>query len=140
MGHAADMVQAQKKREKGKKREKKPMGLVTRIHTVHLNKFIWRQGFRKRARKAVAGVRTFARRVMFTDVVKIDPQLNKFLWSRGCCHTPRRVRVKLSRRRSEEEDNEGFYTYAEHVPVSTFKGLNTIVIEDHERAGTKHLV
>merc|ERR1719474_332982 len=69
---------------------------------------------------------------MFTDQVKIDPQLNKFLWSRGACHVSGRVRVKLSRRRSEEEDSEGFYTLAEYLPVSTFHGLKTEIVEDHE--------
>ena len=114
------------------KREKKPIGPVTRIYTIKLGKYTHKQGFKKRARKAVAGVRKFAKRAMFTDVVKVDPQLNKFLWSRGACHLARRVRVKLSRRRSEEEDAEGFYTLVEYVPVSSFKGLKTEVVEDHE--------
>merc|ERR1719397_1392988 len=69
---------------------------------------------------------------MFTDVVKIDPELNKFLWSRGVSHVPRRVRVRLSRRRSEEEDSEGYYTLAEFIPVATFKELKTVIVEDHE--------
>ena len=80
----------------------------------------------------MAGVRKFAKRQLFTDIVKIDPQLNKFLWSRGVRSVPKRVRVKLSRRRSEEEDAEGFYTLAEYVPVSTFKGTLTENIEDDE--------
>merc|ERR1719219_2309273 len=69
---------------------------------------------------------------MRTKNVKVEPQLNKFLWSRGCRAVPRRVRVKLSKKRDEDEESEGFYTLAEHVPVSTYHGLVTEIVEDDE--------
>lgn len=33
-----------------------------------------------------------------------DTKLNKFLWSNGVRNVPRRVRVRLSRKRNEDED------------------------------------
>ena len=36
--------------------------------------------------------------------VRIDTKLNKFLWSNGVRNVPRRVRVRLSRKRNEDED------------------------------------
>ena len=36
--------------------------------------------------------------------VRIDTKLNKFLWSNGVRNIPRRVRVRLSRKRNEERD------------------------------------
>jgi len=63
---------------------------------------------------------------MGTKDVRIDSKLNKFIWSRGVRNTPNRVRVRLSRKRNEDEDaDEQLYTLAQLVEVSTFKGLQT---------------
>lgn len=39
----------------------------------------------------------------FSDV-RIDTVLNKFIWSQGVKNVPKRVRVRLSRKRNEDED------------------------------------
>lgn len=48
---------------------------------------------------------------MKTEDVRIDTPLNKFLWSNGIRNIPRRVRVRLSRRKNDEENAKTeFYT------------------------------
>ena len=42
---------------------------------------------------------------MLTDDVRIDTSLNKFIWSNGIRNLPKRVRVRLSRRKNEEEES-----------------------------------
>ena len=51
-------------------------------------------------------------------------QLNKAIWARGLKHVPHRVRVRLSRQRSDDEDAaEKLYTTIELVEgVTSFKG------------------
>jgi large subunit ribosomal protein L31e len=70
---------------------------------------------------------------MGTKDVRIEVSLNQFLWSRGIRNTPRRVRVRLSRRRNEDEDaKEPMYTLVSHVPIPAggYKGLVTKTITE----------
>ena len=102
---------------------------VTRDYTIHLAKMTFKIAFKKRAPTAVRKIQAFVQKVMKTKDVRIDTSLNKFLWSKGIRNVPTRVRVRLSRRRNEDEDaKEKMYTLVQHVPVESFKGLNRPVI------------
>lgn len=60
---------------------------------------------------------------MGTGDVRLDPLLNKEIWKQGVKSVPHRMRLRLSRRRNDEEDaKEKLYTYVSHVPVTSFKG------------------
>eukprot|EP00353_Schmidingerella_taraikaensis_P004157 CAMPEP_0185579416 /NCGR_PEP_ID=MMETSP0434-20130131/14698_1 /TAXON_ID=626734 ORGANISM="Favella taraikaensis, Strain Fe Narragansett Bay" /NCGR_SAMPLE_ID=MMETSP0434 /ASSEMBLY_ACC=CAM_ASM_000379 /LENGTH=121 /DNA_ID=CAMNT_0028197439 /DNA_START=24 /DNA_END=389 /DNA_ORIENTATION=+ len=99
--------------------------------TVHLKKLLHRVTFKRKAPKAVRAVKNVARKAFFTSDVRIDPSLNKFLWNKGVRNVPYRVRVRLSRKRNEDEEaKEKFYTLVQHVEVPTFKGLTTRRVED----------
>ncbi|KAH9034963.1 60S ribosomal protein L31 [Lactarius pseudohatsudake] len=96
--------------------------VVTREFTIHLHK--------KRAPTAVKSVVAFAQREMGTSDVRVDPKLNQALWSRGIKSVPHRIRVKLERKRNDEENaKEKLYTYATHVPTASFKGLGTVTVD-----------
>jgi large subunit ribosomal protein L31e len=100
--------------------------LVTRDYTIHLAKYTHKITFKKKAPRAIKEIKKFAAKSMGTKDVRIDSKLNKFIWSRGVRNTPNRVRVRLSRKRNEDEDaDEQLYTLAQLVEVSTFKGLQT---------------
>merc|ERR1740120_240368 len=59
---------------------------------------------------------------MSTKDVRIDTKLNKFVWSCGVRNVPKRVRVRMSRKRNEDEDaTEKMFTLVQHVPVESFK-------------------
>ncbi len=80
-------------------------------------------------------MKKFATQIMSTKEVKIDADLNKFVWHKGIRNVPTRVRVKLERKRNEDEDaKEKMFTFVSHVAVkatrdengpSQFKGLST---------------
>ncbi|CAE8733475.1 unnamed protein product, partial [Polarella glacialis] len=117
--------------KKGSRASKEP---VTRDCTIHLHKHMQGTSFKKRAPKAIRCVRQFAAKVMLTKDVRVDTKLNKFLWSNGVRNVMRRVRVRLSRKRNEDEDaKEKFFTLIQHVPVESFKGLQTetVRVESH---------
>lgn len=87
--------------------------------------------FKKRAPRALAEIRKFAEEKMGTKDVRVDTLLNKFLWSQGIRNVPYRVRVRLHRKRNEDEEAEHkLYTHVTHVNVPTFKGLQTKVVKD----------
>lgn len=70
---------------------------------------------------------------MGTVDVRIDTRLNKYLWSQGIRNVPFRVRVRLSRKRNEDEDSPNkLYTLVTYVNVATFKGLQTENVDDAE--------
>ena len=57
-----------------------------------------------------------------TKDVRLDPQLNKKVWEAGIKGVPFRLRVRISRKRNDEEGaKEKLYTYASHVIVESFK-------------------
>jgi large subunit ribosomal protein L31e len=58
--------------------------------------------------------------MMKTSDVRIDPKLNQFIWNQGIRNLPRRVRVRISRKRSEEEGSNEWYSLVQHVNVETF--------------------
>jgi len=104
--------------------------VVTREYTIHLHKRVHGRSFKKRAPWAVKSVVEFARKAMGTNVVKLDPKLNQALWAQGIKTVPHRLRVKLERKRNDEEGaKEKLYTYASHVPVTSFKNLQTVVVD-----------
>jgi len=72
---------------------------------------------------------------MGTTDVRIDVKLNKHIWSSGIRSVPRRVHVRIARKRNDEEDaKEELYslvTVAE-IPPEGLKGLGTKLVEDDE--------
>jgi large subunit ribosomal protein L31e len=66
-----------------------------------------------------------------TKDVRLDPQLNKKVWEAGIKGVPFRLRVRISRKRNDEEGaKEKLYSYVQAVNVKDPKGLHTQVVED----------
>merc|ERR1711924_223831 len=87
---------------------------------------------------AVKEVKKFAKKMMGTEDVRVDTKLNKFLWSQGIKAVPGRVRVRLARKRNDDEEAaEKLYTLCMHVPVEKFqyKGLQTQVVDQQAAGG-----
>ena len=60
--------------------------------------------------------------------MRIETNLNRYIWARGIRNVPRKVRVRVSRKRSEDEDaKEKFYCIVTHIdtPEEGFAGLMT---------------
>merc|ERR1711862_242715 len=94
--------------------------------TIHVKKLVWKVQFKKRAKRAISGIRDTARKVMGTSDVRVDQKLNKFMWSKGIRNLPRRVRVRMSRKRNEDEDaKEKMYTLSQLVQTTDFSELQT---------------
>lgn len=69
--------------------------------------------------------------VQGTSDVRLDPQLNKKVWESGIKGVPFRLRVRISRKRNDEEGaKEKLYSYVQAVNVKDPKGLHTQVVED----------
>ncbi|KIP03282.1 hypothetical protein PHLGIDRAFT_20270 [Phlebiopsis gigantea 11061_1 CR5-6] len=107
--------------------------VVTREYTIHLHKRVHGRSFKKRAPHAVKSIVEFAQKAMGTSDVRLDPKLNQAVWAQGIKSVPHRIRVKLERKRNDEEGaKEKLFTYASYVIVDSFKGLETQVVEADE--------
>jgi large subunit ribosomal protein L31e len=97
--------------------------VVTREYTIHMHKHVFGRSLRKRAPHAIKAVKAFAQKAMGTKDVRVDPSLNKAVWSRGVKHTNHRIRVRIARKRNDDEDaKEKLYSYVTFVPTVDFKG------------------
>ena len=116
-----------------KTNEKRPTvaDAITRETTVHLHKYVHGRQFKKRAPSAVKAIRAAAEKMMGTLDVRVDPKLNKALWSKGIKNVPRRIRVRFARKRNDDEEaKHKLYTVVSFVPVSDFSGLQTEAIDE----------
>ncbi|KAI8093628.1 ribosomal protein L31e-domain-containing protein [Halteromyces radiatus] len=105
--------------------------VVTREYTIHLHKLVHGRSFKSLTPQAIKAVKQFAVKQMGTEDVRIDPSLNKQLWARGVRNVPHRIRVRIARKRNDDEDAKNkLYSYVTYVPVTSFKGLETSVVDD----------
>ncbi|KAF4125221.1 large subunit ribosomal protein L31e [Geosmithia morbida] len=105
--------------------------VVTREYTIHMHKRMHGVTFKKRAPRAIKEIKAFATKSMGTTDVRLDPELNKAVWEQGIRGVPYRLRVRISRRRNDEEDaKEKLYSYVQAVNVKNPKGLPTVVVEE----------
>ena len=94
-------------------------------------------------------IREFAKKTMGTSEVILDASVNQHVWAKGIKSVPRRIRVKLeryefymilylffryffffySKPKEDEEAKEKMVTLVTLVPVESFKGLQTKVVE-----------
>ncbi|KAG8717555.1 60S ribosomal protein L31 [Ceratobasidium sp. 394] len=95
-----------------------------------MHKLVHGRSFKERAPWAVKSVVAFAQKVMGFKDVRLDLKRNQELRKQGIKNVPHRVRVKFERKRNDEEDaKEKLYVYASPVHVTSFKGLQTVVVD-----------
>merc|ERR1740121_2952397 len=115
------------------KKGRKGLEPVTRDYTIHLSKVLQKIQFKKRATRAIREIRKFATRAMSTKDVRIDTKLNMFVWGNGIRNVPKRVRVRMSRKRNEDEDaTDKTFTLVQHVQwiaSRTFRRRRSAMIE-----------
>ena len=79
--------------------------VLTRDATINLHKRLHGVGFKKKAPRAIAEIRKFATLKMGTKDVRIDAELNKYVWQKGIRNVPYRVRVRMSRRVNDDDED-----------------------------------
>ena len=67
--------------------------------------------------------------------MRIETNLNRYIWSQGIRNVPRRVRVRVQRRRNEDEDaKEKFYCIVTHVTIDDKEGWKGLLTENSQAA------
>jgi large subunit ribosomal protein L31e len=127
MPHKKQKSQRKQKKEKAIKNDEP----VTRDYTINLRKRLHKVTFKRRAPTAIKEIRKFAQKHMATNDVRVAVGLNQYLWSKGIKSVPGKVRVRMQRKRNDDEDTEEkMYTLVSYVPVSEFKGFTTELVDE----------
>ncbi|XP_047402679.1 60S ribosomal protein L31-like [Sciurus carolinensis] len=101
--------------------------VLTREYTINIHKRIHGVGFKKRAPRALKEIQKFAMKEMGTPDVRMDTRLNKAVWAKEIRNVPYRIRLRLSRKRNEDEDSPNkLYSLVTYVPVTMFKNLQSM--------------
>jgi large subunit ribosomal protein L31e len=119
-----------KEDKREKKVEKKPKKdtnkEITRDFTVNLHKRLHKIQFKKRGKRAINEILRFASKQMWVKDVRMDTELNHFVWKEGIRDIPNKVRIRISKKKSQDEDaKEPFYCLVQHVDVESFSALRT---------------
>lgn len=110
----------------GKKEERKGLSETAIDTTINIHKLAHRTQFKRKAPKALTSLRNLVAKMMKTTDVRIDPKLNQFIWNQGIRSLPRRVRVRISRKRTEDEGKGSeWYSLVQHINTEDFSGKLT---------------
>jgi large subunit ribosomal protein L31e len=116
-------------KEEGKKETKQhkdPNKELTRDFTLNLHKRLHKIQFKKRGKRAMNEIRRFAQKEMWTNDVRMDSELNHYIWQDGIRNIPDKVRIRISKKKNQDEDaKEPFFCLVQHVDVEEFSGLRT---------------
>ncbi|KAL9649751.1 hypothetical protein ABK040_009566 [Willaertia magna] len=92
----------------------------------------------QRSAMAVRAIKRHARKVMGTTRVRIEPELNKFVWSQGIHNPPKKVRLLLKRQANPDfedwDKTNKFMTVVGFKLVPSLKGLHTKVYQEEQTA------
>ncbi|XP_054934982.1 60S ribosomal protein L31-like [Physeter macrocephalus] len=121
-----------KKGSKNKKGWSTINEVVTREYTINVPKCVYGVGFKKWAPRALKEIWKFAMKEIGTLDVHIDTRLNKAVWAKGTRNVPYRIRVRLFRKRNEDEDSPNkLYMFVTYVRVTTFKNPQTVNVDEN---------
>ena len=102
----------------GVQRKPKASDIISRDMTIHMSKRLYNVTFKNRAARAVREIKLFAKKAMGTNDVRVCTELNKAVWSHGVKGTAKRLRLRLHRKRNDNEDaKEKLYTFVEYLNV-----------------------
>jgi large subunit ribosomal protein L31e len=99
-------------RQKRKQGDNKQLEPEVRQTIIHLHKKLHKVTFKRKAPRAVKEIKEYARKTMFTNDVRVDPELNQELWRNGVRNIDRRIEVVMERKKNEEDEDtkEKMYT------------------------------
>lgn len=88
---------------------------IARIYTINFSK-AWLTPKHKRTDRVVNMIKEFAIKHMKSSQIKIDQELNRYIWEKGKTNPPRKVRVRIVK---DEDDQVIVSLYEDILNEST---------------------
>src|ERR1044071_1415414 len=117
---------------------------IARIYTINFSK-AWLTPKHKRTDRVINMIKEFAIKHMKSSQIKIDQELNRYIWEKGKTNPPRKVRVRIVK----DEDDQVIVSLYEDILNETeateLKTENPIVsenvsdpaVDDNDASGQK---
>src|SRR6187551_3834299 len=102
---------------------------LARIYTINFSK-AWLTPKHKRTDRVVNMIKEFAIKHMKSSQIKIDQELNRYIWEKGKTNPPRKVRVRIVK----DEDDQvivSLYEDIVHETESTELKTETPIVNDN---------
>ena len=93
---------------------------LARIYTINLSK-AWLTPKHKRTDRVINMIKEFAIKHMKSSQIKIDQELNRYIWERGKTNPPRKVRVRIVK----DEDDQVIISLYEDVVIESDSQMKT---------------
>ena len=87
---------------------------IARIYTINFSK-AWLTPKHKRTDRVVNMIKEFAIKHMKSSQIKIDQELNRYIWEKGKTNPPRKVRVRIVK----DEDDQVIVSLYEDIMNET---------------------
>ena len=87
---------------------------LARIYTINFSK-AWLTPKHKRTDRVVNMIKEFAIKHMKSSQIKIDQDLNRYIWERGKTNPPRKVRVRIVK----DEDDQVIVSLYEDIVIES---------------------
>ncbi len=100
---------------------------LARIYTINFSK-AWLTPKHKRTDRVVNMIKEFAIKHMKSSQIKIDQELNRFIWERGKTNPPRKVRVRIVK----DEDDQVIVSLYEDIVIESDSQTKTETSEKVE--------
>jgi large subunit ribosomal protein L31e len=99
--------------------------------TFNVKKALKGTGLKKRAPRSVREIKKHIRSVFGVSELKIHPDLNQFLHSKGIRNPPKKIRIELQRKPSEDEKKKGkYFGLVNYKLCSEFSELKSLRLEE----------
>jgi large subunit ribosomal protein L31e len=118
---------------------------IARIYTINLSK-AWLTPKHKRTDRVVNMIKEFAIKHMKSSQIKIDQELNRYIWEKGKTNPPRKVRVRIVK----DEDDQVIVSLYEDIvneteatelksdtPIVSDNVSDAAAAEDNDESGQK---
>ena len=101
---------------------------LARIYTINFSK-AWLTPKHKRTDRVVNMIKEFAIKHMKSSQIKIDQELNRYIWERGKTNPPRKVRVRIVK----DEDDQVIVSLYEDIVIESDSQTKTETSEKVEK-------
>ena len=108
---------------------------LARIYTINFSK-AWLTPKHKRTDRVVNMIREFAIKHMKSSQIKIDQELNRYIWERGKTNPPRKVRVRIVK----DEDDQVIVSLYEDIVIESDSQTKTETSEKVDVEGDSDAV
>jgi large subunit ribosomal protein L31e len=108
---------------------------LARIYTINFSK-AWLTPKHKRTDRVVNMIKEFAIKHMNSSQIRIDQELNRYIWERGKTNPPRKVRVRIVK----DEDDQVIVSLYEDIVIESDSQTKTGTSEKVEVEGDTNVI